>query len=135
MRPLSERVERTAFAVVFIVGGAVVGIGVQSIVTPEPKPEIRTIVRDTPPACVDAIDAARDERAHAATEQQHAALADERATDLADAALSLDRDAIEDAAKALDAEKRLVQQAGLDRAAAATAFDAAAGDCVPEVTQ
>lgn len=133
LSPPSERMYRTAFAIAFIAGGAVVGIGVQAIATPDPKPIIRTIVLDVPPACADAIDAARDERAHTETEQQHAGLADERATELADVALSLDPEAIEDAALALDAEKRLVQQAQLDRAAAANAFDTAAGDCLPEV--
>lgn len=109
--------------------GTVAGV----LAAPDPKPIIRTIVLDVPPACADAIDAARDERAHTATEQQHADLADERAADLADVALTLDPEAIEDAATALDAEKRLVQQAQLDRGAAASAFDAAAGDCLPEV--
>jgi hypothetical protein len=109
--------------------GTVAGV----LAAPDPKPVIRTIVLDVPPACSEAIEAAQDERAHAVTEQQHTALADERATELADAALTLDPEAIEDAAKALDAEKRLVQQAGLDHADAAARFDEAAGDCLPEV--
>lgn len=131
----SERVIRGVLAGLIALSGAVVGIGVQAIVTPDPKPIIRTIVRDVPPACLDAIDAARDERAHGETEQQHTALAAERATELSDAALSLDPEVIEDAAKALDTEKRLVQQAGLDLADATARFDEAAGNCAPEVTR
>lgn len=44
MRPLSERMYRAAFAVVFVAGGAVVGYGVHAIVAP------------TPPACHDMAD-------------------------------------------------------------------------------
>jgi len=108
--------------------GTVAGV----LVAPEPEPETKTVTLPMPPACATAIDAARDERAHTETEQQHKGLADERATELADAALTLDPEAIEDAATALDAEKRLVQQAGLDRAEAANRFDEAAAKCEVE---
>lgn len=127
----SGRIYRAMFAVAFIAGGAVVGHGLT--VASAPEPETKTVTLPMPPACADAIDAARDERAHTEIERQHASLADDRAAELAAAALSLDPEAIEDAATALDAEKRLVQQAQLDRAAAATQFDDAAGDCRPEV--
>lgn len=129
------RAYRAAFAIAFISGGAVVALGVSDAVTPEPKPVIRTIVLDVPPACADAIDAARDERAHTETEQQHTGLAESLASERFDAELTLDDDTIAKAAKALDSERRLVQQAQLDRAAAANAFDAAAGDCLPEVNR
>lgn len=129
----SDRLYRAVFALWFVTLGAAGALGIHEVITPDPKPIIRTIVLDVPPACSDAIDAARDERAYTETEQQHANLADERATELADAALSLNPDTIEDAAEALDTERRLVQQAQLDRAEASTRFDDAAGDCLPGV--
>jgi len=129
----SDRLERFAFAVVFILLGAAAYAGISEIVTPEPKPVIRTIVLDVPPACLDAIDSALAERAHTDTEAQHDTLADERAADLSAAALTLDADVIEAAARDLDAELRLAQQAELDAAAAAAAFDEAAAKCLPEM--
>lgn len=110
-----------------VIGAAGYGLGASSV--PETKPIVRTIVRDTPPACVEAIEAARTERAHTATQRQHEALAAEFSAALPDVVLTRVVDKIESAAEDLDAENRLVQQAGLDAATAAAAFDAAADEC------
>lgn len=110
-----------------VIGAAGYGLGASSV--PEAKTEIRTIVRDTPPACVEAIEAARTERAHTATQRQHEALAAEFSAALPDVVLTRVVDDIESAAEDLDAENRIVQQASLDAGAAAAAFDAAADEC------
>lgn len=121
-----------ALALVLGAGLGVAGTTITLAVAPDPKPITRIVTHPVPPACVEAIDAARSERAHTETERQHDGLAAERSADLADAALSRDDDVIQDAATALDAELRLAQQADLDRAEAAAAFDTAAGKCLPE---
>jgi hypothetical protein len=126
-RPIDRRTTVLLALAAFMTGGLT-----GNLTAPEPKPETVTITHPVPPACIEAIDAARSERAHTETERQHDGLAAERSADLADAALSRDDDVIQDAATALDAELRLAQQADLDRADAAAAFDTAAGKCLPE---
>lgn len=110
-----------------VIAAAGYGFGVSSV--PEAKQVVRTIVRDTPPSCTEAIEAARSERAHTATAVEHTALAGARSADRFDAELSRDDDTIADAADALETELLLVQQADLDAAAAAVAFDTAADEC------
>lgn len=95
----------------------------------QPATITRTEWVDVPPACLDALDAARDEQAHTATEHQHETLLADLAADRYAAQLTRDDDTIADAAEALDAENRLVQQAALDAGAAAAAFNTAAAAC------
>jgi len=127
--PAFDRFERAGFAVVFVALGGVVGYGLTEIVTPEPKPVIRTVITDMPPCVADLIDAARAERTHREVADQHATLAATRAAERYEAELSRDDDTIAKAAQALDVENRIVQQAELDAASAAVAFDLAAEDC------
>lgn len=124
------RVYRAAFAVGFVSLGALFALGIQDIVTPDPKPEIRTITTSTPPCVTEMADAGRAERAHRDTVDQHADLVAARSAERYDAELTADQDTIADAAKALDTELRLEQAARADLATAVAAFDAAAETCL-----
>lgn len=135
MRTLTPNVRRAARAVAIAltaVSLGAVGYGTAIVVTPKPEPIIETVTVDVPPACLDALGAARDERAHTETARQHDALARVLSSERYDAELTLDNDKIADAAKALDAEKRLAGEAHLNAAEAAAAFDDAAIKCAPE---
>lgn len=117
-----------AMAVALLVAGAV-GHGLTVALTPEPEPVTHFIATDTPPCVADLIESGRAERAHRSTADQHDALAMARASERYDAELSRDNDTIAEAARHLDAELRLVQQAELDAAGAVAAFDKAAEQC------
>ncbi len=121
-----------AALIIAAVLGTGIGAAVNALATPDARLVIRTVTHDVPPACSKALGAARAERAHTATAKEHATLAAQRSADLADAVLSLDKDTIDEAARALDAELRLAQTADLAAAEAAAAFDTAAGNCLPE---
>lgn len=121
-----------AAIVLAVVIGAGAGVGTTIALTPDPKLVIRTETVAVPPACIEAIEAARSERAHTATAQEHDTLAAQASAERYDAELTRDDDTIRDAARALDAELRLVQEADLAAAEAASAFDTAAGKCLPE---
>lgn len=101
----------------------------------DPPPIIRTEWVNVPPACLDAIQAAKDERARTATERQQETLAAEPASERFDAELTRNDDTIADAAKALDTANRLAQAASMDAAEAAAAFNSAADDCTAEADQ
>jgi hypothetical protein len=127
---MDGRVYRAAFAVAFVSLGAIVALGIQDIVTPDPKPIIRTITTSTPPCVTQMADAGRAERAHRDTADQHADLVAARSAERYDAELTADEDTIADAAKALDTELRLEQAALTDLASAQAAFDVAAEQCL-----
>ncbi|MFD2794582.1 hypothetical protein ACFS27_13580 [Promicromonospora vindobonensis] len=117
-----------AMAVALLVSGAA-GHGLTVALTPEPEPITHTIATDTPPCLADLIESGRAERAHRNTADQHDALARVQASERYDAERTRDNDTIAEAARALDAEMALVQQAELDAAGAAAAFNKAAEQC------
>jgi len=123
-RALLAAADAAALVVTFALG-----YGLHVATTPEPKPVIRTVVTDMPPCVADLIEAARAERTHREVADQHATLAAARAAERYEAELSRDDGTIAKAAQALDTENRIVQQADLDAASAAVAFDEAAEDC------
>lgn len=128
----SERVERAVFAVVFIVGGGVVGHGLTVIATPDPKPVIRTITLDVPPACEEIRSAIQHERARAkdVSAAEHAAA--EESAGRYDAELTKNEGTIADAADRLDTANRAEQKAALELSDAQFATDAVVDDCTPE---
>lgn len=117
-----------AMAVALLVAGAF-GHGLTVALTPAPKPITHFIATSTPPCVASLIESGRAERAHRDTADQHDALAGARASERYDAELTLDDDTIAKAARRLDSELRLVQQANLDAAGAAAAFNKAAKQC------
>ena len=112
-----------------VLGAGAAGHGLTVALTPVPEPIVHSIATDTPPCVADLIESGRDERAHRDTADQHNALAHEQAVERYDAERTRDNDTIAEAARALDTEMALVQQAQLDAADAAVAFDKAAKQC------
>ncbi|PUB32551.1 hypothetical protein C8K30_1011077 [Promicromonospora sp. AC04] len=121
-------VQYAAMAIALL-GAAAAGHVLTVTLTPEPEPITHFIATNTPPCVADLIESGRDERAHRDTADQHDALAGERASERYDAERTRDEDTIAEAARRLDAELELVQQAELDTAEAVAAFETAAEQC------
>ena len=133
MRRPSERLYRAAFAVVFVAGGAVVGAGIQAIVTPDPKPVIRTVVLDVPPACLEIGPELQAERGTAKELAAAVEAVPQEVTELTAVGLTADEEKILDQVKILDEAKRDVQRLTLALATDEAATNAVVDDCAPEV--
>ena len=118
------------FAGTFVVGGMVIGSGLTVTLTPDPKPVIRTIVRDVPPGCEALAQAAVDERDASASLAAATEGVLMQSAELSTVVLSADPDAITEQGEALDDAKRAEQAAQLDLATTQVAVDTATTDCL-----
>lgn len=124
------------------VGGSVLGLGFAVLGyvlgvanAPEPIVETRTEVHDVLPACGEIEAAVQAERALAEQLAASDVEVQEASAELAEVALSADKDAIVEQGEVLDAALRAEQQLTLDLATAQATTDATVGDCAPEREQ
>ena len=119
-----------AFGIAMISAGA--GAGAYALTGPEPKPVIRTVVHEIPPACLEIEDALQAERARLATLEDIAANADALSAGLPSVVLTNDSEQITEHADDVDDANRKEQDARLQLATDMAALDAIVGDCAPE---
>lgn len=129
-RILSPRADRVVTAAT--VGAIAAGIGIGVVIgraSVEPVTITREVTVAVPAPCREALDAAEDVTRLGETARQNAAGTLAAGNDLAETVLTADPDAIEQAARDLDAAKRIEQQASLDLAAAQVRLGDAADQC------